>query len=136
MGGGDRNGDTEGPLCGVDGYSSWYFGEREGAVMATGGTVTPDGSLTPLNDGARPTTGPENTGGCKAALLSSSTLLESTKETRASFPEVLYTTERRAGTVRAFLRFQLERILHATKANKMVPTTVRDPISDLAEVER
>jgi hypothetical protein len=60
----------------------------------------------------------------------------SAKETLVGFADVLYTIEKRAGSVRPFLRFQLERILHATKANKMAPNTAKDPINDLAEVER
>jgi len=118
VGGGDGNGGTEGPLCGVGGYSSWCLGERDGAVTATGGTVTPGGSLMLLTRVAQLTTGLQGTGGCKVALLGSSKFLESTKETRVGFFDVLYTIERRAGTVRAFLRFKLERILHAMKAGE------------------
>lgn len=48
-GGGVGNGDTEGPLCGVGGgNSSCAIGERSGAVTAIGGTVTPEGRVTPL----------------------------------------------------------------------------------------
>jgi hypothetical protein len=56
--------------------------------------------------------------------------------TNESLAEFLNTIETRAGTVRPFLRFKLERILHAMKANKMAPNTARDPINDLTEVER
>lgn len=154
MGGGDGNGGTEGPLSGVGGYSSWCIGERVGAVTATGGTVTPDGSLMHLTCVAH-SMGVLGTCGCQVALRGLSKFLVSTKETRVGFSPVLYTIERRAGTMRAFLRFQLERTLHATKASEtsvlarwrvlclkfhvpknMAPITVREAINDLAEVER
>jgi hypothetical protein len=117
VGGGDGNGGTEGPLCGVGGYSSWYTGERFGAVTAAGGSVTPKGSLTHLTCVAQ-STGLEGTCGRQVALRGSSKLLALTKETRVGFSHLLYTIERRAGAVRAFLCFQLERILHATKAGE------------------
>lgn len=56
------NGDSKGPLCGVGGYSSMCFGERDSAVIATGGTVTPGGSLTHLTCVAQ-STGLEGKGG-------------------------------------------------------------------------
>lgn len=84
-GGGEANGDTEGPLFGVGGNSSCTFGERSGWVTAKGGTVTPGRSVTLLIWGFQPTEVSDSAGSNTALLRGESLSVASAKETKAGF---------------------------------------------------